>query len=560
MGRRLLYCLVLLSAISLSAWAFEPVTTSDGVLEALRSRLEEAETPGEITLHGEPLLAGSALSDFYLNRFFEPCWTEKSHPKQEAYAFLEFLEHVGDEGLDPHHYHFQVLEDSLQEIDRGAPDAEQLADFDLLMSDAFLVLASHLAKGCINPETIDPDWYARRRDFDPVPTLRRALASGDIQGTLEKLLPSSQEYAGLRKALHRYRKIAEQGGWHRVPKGVNLSPGDRSLRVPFLRDRLIFSGDYTPPSPPGELDLYDPQLVEAVQRFQARHGLKPDGIVGRKTLAALNVSAGARVRQIEANMERWRWLPRNLGDHFILVNIPAFRLYLVDGDKRILDMKVVVGKPYRHTPVFTARMTYLVINPYWEVPREIAVEEFIPKMQKDPKYLSRLGITVFRGWGADAREVDPSTINWKNLSEKYFPYHLRQDPGDLNPLGHIKFMFPNPYAVYLHDTPTRQLFLKENRSFSHGCIRVEKALDMASYLLKDTALGNREVLESTIREGETFSVRLPRPFPVYILYWTAWPDDEGAVQFRCDIYGRDRVLEQALSVRRPITEGQPERK
>jgi murein L,D-transpeptidase YcbB/YkuD len=543
-----------LSTAATACWAAEnPFSSNTNLSEILRQRLEVPGVPAQVSLSGELILASRALPDFYLQRFFEPAWAQGAGVSKEAFDFLDTLKQVDSNGLNPDHYHLQKLLELLHGITSENPDPAQLVDFDLLLTDAFLVLASHYWNGCIDPVLIDPEWQAKRNEFDPIPVLRRALENGDVRGTLQQLLPLAPEYIGLREALNRYRKIAEQGGWPQVQGGTKLSPGAQNSLIPQLRRRLESSGDYLPQSEPVEEDLYDSQLVEAVKHFQARHGLNPDGVVGKGTLSALNVSAAMRVRQIEANMERWRWLPRDLGERFILVNIAAFHLYLVDGGEQILDMKVVVGKPYRRTPVFSGLMTYLVLNPYWNVPRKIAVEDFIPQMRKNPDYLSRLGIRIFKGWGAEAQEIDPRAINWDKATKTNFPYNLRQDPGKMNALGQIKFMFPNPHDVYLHDTPARELFLKESRSFSSGCIRLERPLDLAAYLLQGTVFGDRTFLESALQKEKAKSLKLARSFPVHLLYWTSWVDAAGTLHFIPDIYDRDSALEKALSTSPPTT-------
>ena len=547
----LLLILLLHSTGPSESYAIESLLASGKLSEILRQRLEATGIPAELALNGELILATRALPEFYLQRFFVPAWVQDDRVRKEAFEFLDILQQVDGDGLDPLHYHHQALLELIPGITSENPNPGQLVDFDLLLTDAFLVLASHYWNGSINPDDIDPEWRAKRRDFDPTPVLRTVLESGDIRGTLQQLLPFAPEYAGLSEALGRYRKLAGQGGWPQIPAGTRLSPGEQTSLVPLLRRRLEVSGDYLPQNDSVEQDSYDSQLVEAVKQFQQRHGLNPDGVLGKGTLAALNVSAEQRVHQIEANLERWRWLPRDLGERYILVNIAAFQLYLIDGGKQILDMKVVVGKPYRRTPVFSGLMTYLVLNPYWNVPQKIAVEDFIPQMRKNPDYLTRLGIKIFKGWGAEAQEIDPKSINWDKASNHNFPYNLRQEPGEMNALGRIKFMLPNSYDVYLHDTPARELFLKESRSFSSGCIRLERPLELAAYLLKETAFSDRSHLESALKAETAKSIKLPRSFPVHLLYWTAWVDSAGALHFRPDIYGRDSALEKALSARPP---------
>jgi murein L,D-transpeptidase YcbB/YkuD len=288
-----------------------------------------------------------------------------------------------------------------------------------------------------------------------------------------------------------------------------------------------------------------------VKQFQNRHGLAPDGIVGSKTRAALNVSVQQRIRQVELNLERWRWLPNDLGDRFIAVNTADYSLKVVENGRKIIDMRVVVGRPARQTPVFSAKMTYLVLNPYWNVPYTIAVKDILPKLDEGVDYLISQGIRVFSDWSKDATELNPEQIDWASYGRSNFPFRLRQDPGKKNALGQIKFMFPNKFAVYLHDTPQRSLFQKIQRGFSSGCIRVENARMLASYLLSAEDRWTPEVLLAALASGHRQVVRVPQPILVHLLYMTAWIDDRGVLQFREDIYHRDRDLDAALMQRNP---------
>jgi murein L,D-transpeptidase YcbB/YkuD len=242
-------------------------------------------------------------------------------------------------------------------------------------------------------------------------------------------------------------------------------------------------------------------------------------------------------------MERWRWLPRYLGRRYILVNIARFALEVIEDDKPIMSMRIIVGKPYQSTPVFNAAMTHLVVNPSWHVPISIAKEEILPLLRRDPGYLLRQNMRVYQGGGG---EVDPRSINWLQVSASNFPYRLRQIPGPHNPLGRVKFLFPNQFSVYLHDTSNRELFSRTVRTFSHGCIRIEKPLDLAEYLLRGDPQWNRDKIQQAIARGLERTITLPAAVPVYLLYWTAWVGEDDAMHFRDDIYQRDMSLEKAL--------------
>jgi murein L,D-transpeptidase YcbB/YkuD len=280
--------------------------------------------------------------------------------------------------------------------------------------------------------------------------------------------------------------------------------------------------------------------------FQKRHGLKADGAVGRETINALNVPLRQRVRQMELNLERLRWILGGLEERFIVVNIANFQLDVIENDKSVLSIKVVVGKPYLKTPVFTAKMTHIVINPVWNIPDSIARKEILKKIKKDPQYLSDQNIKVFKGWEPQEQPIDPKDIDWSKVSEKALPYRFRQEPGPLNPLGNLKFMLPNEFDVYLHDTPSKGLFSRSTRSFSHGCIRIEKPLELAEYLFRDDPGWSQKELSAAIEKGAEQIITIPHPMNVHFLYLTTWVDDKGVVQFRNDTYGRDAGLDEAL--------------
>ncbi len=366
----------------------------------------------------------------------------------------------------------------------------------------------------------------------PVPAMATTSEAPPARGEL-CVLPA------LEKALGQYRQLAAKGDWPRVPAGPSLKEGEQNERIPLLRKRLAASGDLAAQAP--QEDLFDPALKEAVQRFQVRHGLAGDGVVGAKTLTELNVPISERIRQLAASLERCQPLPTVLEKRHILVNIADFTLKLFEDGKPVLSMPVIVGKPYRQTPVFNGLISSLVLNPSWGVPHSIATKDLLPKIKKNPGYLSQLHLRVFQG-GKSNTEINPATVDWAALSTSRFPYRLRQAPGPSNALGRVKFLFPNPYDVYLHDTPARELFQKDSRTFSSGCIRIAKPLDLAAYLLQGTPLGSTEALTAAIAREKTQSIPIPSPIAVHIVYMTAWVDSEGVIQFRPDIYNREPAL------------------
>ena len=479
---------------------------------------------------------------FYRARHWEPAWTGAKGPNGDAQALANVLSHAGDEGLDPEQYQSQVIDRSLDSLKgswlkpRATP--AQLADLDVLLTRSFFKYAVHLYGGQVDPGMLPAEWHIQVRSTDYVGVLNRAVEHHNVAGALASLAPQVPDYAALRKALADFRRVQQSGGWPSIPPGPPLRPGHADPRVPLLRARLIASGDLDPSARTGP--VYDEAVAAGVRHFQVRQGLDPTGQVGRGELAQLDLPVMHRIRQIELNMERRRWVPPFPSDRYIEVNIPAFTLRVSEHGHDVMAMRVVVGKELLPTPVFADEITYLVINPQWNVPPTIASKEVLPELQKDPTYLSRNHMRLFDG----DRELDATTIDWASVDPTHFPYTVRQDPGSDNALGHLKFMLPNKFDIYLHDTPANALFNAKERDLSHGCVRVERPLDLATYLMQGTPW-DRGAFEAAFDTASNHPVKLPRPEPVFILYWTAWVDGNG-VQFRDDVYGLDSLLDQVL--------------
>lgn len=525
-------------------------TTLSEVRTLIKKHLAEGGSPFHITVRGEPIYSSFMLETFYKRHAFEPAWVLNDMRLLQAYYLIEAIEAAYLEGLTPDHYHLRPVKALLIEvqenISKKAPqDPTTLADLDVLLTDAFLLLGCHFSAGCVNPVTIEAEWFTKRGRVDAAAVLDIALNENRVKETLQSLLPPQDSYTKLKQALQAYRKIVIKGGWPAIPEGPSLKVGFQDERIIPLRQRLIISG-YLHPDENIPTVTFDVALENAVKKFQSLQGLDVDGVVGPATLKALNTSAEARALQIELNLERMRWIYRNLGQRYIIVNIADFTLNVIENNRAILSMRVVVGKPFWHTPVFSGKMTYIVLNPSWNVPKSIALEETIPKIRKDPDYLTKHNMKILKGWSENAEEIDPNTINWSSLDVKNFKYRFRQDPGPKNPLGRIKFMFPNEFGVYLHDTPSKRLFSKSVRSFSHGCIRLEKPLDLGEYVLKGDPDWTREKMLAEIETGKEQIVRLPEPVDIHIIYLTAWVDDEGFLHFRDDIYERDARLDESL--------------
>jgi len=482
----------------------------------------------------------TALQRFYAERSFLPIWVSESGPTARAKELVAAIARAEEDGLYPSDYDHALLAAAVV----GADGTTALAELEHRLSRAFLEYGNDLGSGRVEPREVDKELYVDPRPFDPLAALAGAVASDDLATFLAGYAPQTPNYERLKQALADYRAIAARGGWPAVPHGDTLRPGDRSARVAAVRARLLVTGELSG----GALDdeLYDDTLAAAVRRFQDRHGLDVDGAIGRKTLAALNVPAAQRVEQILLNMERRRWMADHLGERYVFVNLADFELKLVEGPKTILDSRVVIGNDFHRTPVFSGDMTYLVLNPNWNVPPSIATKELLPKIRRNVNYLGNNNFKLFSGWGADAHEINPVSVDWSQVSARRFPYKIRQEPGDGNALGRVKFMFPNPFNIYLHDTPSRGLFSRSVRNFSHGCIRVAKPIELAEMLLRHDPEWSRERIDAAIASGRHQIVKLKTPVKVHITYLTAWVNKDGSVYFHDDVYGRDARLERAL--------------
>lgn len=348
---------------------------------------------------------------------------------------------------------------------------------------------------------------------------------------------ADRNYTGLRDALYRYENAAAHP-WPEVP-AARYKLNAKNAGVPILRERLKASGDL-PEYYSANDRVYDYELEQAVRSFQDSHGLTPDGVVGAKTLSALNVPAEVRLRQIEVNMQRWATLVHQFPTRFIMVNIPNFRLYVFDNDQEVLSMKAIVGKPDRQTPELSSKVTRIVLNPYWNVPEMIAKRDIAPKVLENPGYLDEMHIRIFANQEDNAAELSADEVNWESAARNGVPYRLRQDPGDNNALGLVKFEFQNDNNVYLHDTPTKNLFDEDKRTFSSGCIRLENPLALVSYLMEPDAKWQDDHVQEVLSIGKTTYVKAARPTPIFITYFTVWVDDKGVLNFRDDVYERDQ--------------------
>lgn len=454
---------------------------------------------------------------FYTQREYAPAWVDARRPTGNAIKAIAVLNTATQHGFDPADYNAAALEEmgqAVEKIDKESPERlERLAEFDARLTAGLLKFGKDVAVGRQNG---DGHFKARRQSPDLVAAVTAAV--DDPEKFVEAVRPPHAEYAALQKALDDLNGQKAKGGWTKVP----------SASSPELRERLAQSGHLKEGG----------DLQAAVKSFQELHSIRATGTVDAATLAALNVPLDWRIQQVAINMQRWRWMPDDLGDRHFLVNIPYYHLIARESGKPVMDIRVVVGKPGNNTPIFSEDMETVVFSPYWNIPDTIAENETAPAVARDPNYLARQGIEILRVSSSGTQTLNPSDVKWDD-PESLKGLAFRQRPGSSNALGHVKFLFPNQYNVYLHDTPADALFAKPGRAFSHGCIRVEEPETLAKYVLKGYPEWTDENISAAMSAGVEKHVRLKEMIPVHIAYFTAWVDENGGLHFQPDIYGYD---------------------
>jgi murein L,D-transpeptidase YcbB/YkuD len=512
------------------------------VNDAIREHIERHQMSGRLVLAEADVAARDVLWKLYEDNDYAPLWTGRDR----ASFLIDMLGRAGEEGLLPRDYHHNQLVKLNQSQPRAGTGQ---AEFDILLTDSLIRYVYHRYFGKVNPSDLDSDWnLSRRLDRDPLEMVAGILSAGDMEQHIADLMERSPYYKQMKALLAEYRARAERegGGYTAVPSGPTLRKGMRDSRVPLLRTRLQSSG-HLAESDPEDPEVFDANLERAVTRFQKEAGIDVDGAVGAGTLAALNVSLQSRIDQIRVNMERARWILRDIGDtdEFVVVNIAAFKTMLVKDREIVWETRAQVGRTYRKSPIFRADMTYVQFNPTWTIPPGIFRRDTLPKLKADAEaYLTEKNMKLVDN--ATGREVDPATIDWAAATPRNFRYQVVQRPGPDNALGMVKFIFPNRHYVFLHDTNHREHFDEEVRTFSSGCIRIEHPFEFAKLVLNDPAWDDAAI-EAVIESKQTKTVYLKPKLPVLILYWTVNPITEtGVPEFLPDVYDRDGAVLQAL--------------
>ncbi|UJH91085.1 L,D-transpeptidase family protein [Antarcticibacterium sp. 1MA-6-2] len=474
----------------------------------------------------------SALA-FYKRRNFEPAWQD--HDTREN--LLKTFDEAEVEGLYAKDYHGEEIRKKLENI-QDLDDTEK-SRLDIILTDAFLEFGEHLLNGKTNPKNFHEIYDVPRDSLSTLSILEEVVQEKKLEESIEKLRPHHPLYFGLIESSREYKKLKENfKGFEIIPEGEMVKAGEKDQRLPLIQERLKFFGHLN------EVDSTNvtnsENIQEALKSFQKENGIEADGIIGNSTIKMLNKGYDKRYEDVLVNLERWRWYPRELGDHYIIVNIANFQLHVVKDNDTVKSHKTMVGTEARKTPIFSEEIDHIVFNPTWTIPPTIKTRDVIPGMRKNSNYLSRKNIEVYDASGSP---VSASSINWNG--DEAQSYTFRQEPGVTNPLGRVKIMYPNQYLIYLHDTPSKALFERDSRSESSGCVRVEDAIGLAEYLLSDQGQYSSKKIEEIIAKGATKQIEMKQKVKVYHLYWTAWREN-GKTRFTEDIYNYDNKILEAL--------------
>lgn len=557
--RRLLI-IVFILIISINAIAAE-------LSASIRKFFDNKPADARYRIENDYLFSGTLLPMFYMNRLYAPAWISpepndwvsrkssiwskrtaegyagKKIISPKGYELIGYLRKVGEHGLQPTDFHLALIEKYVSRIQSMIPlPSEDIMKLEILLTDAFMLLGSQLHYGKVDPEKEGADWQIERKEAELRldEKLENALANNDLANTLNQLAPNYRSYWIMKNELAFFSSISNLP-WPQLKSAKAIKPGETNPLIPRIRERLITLRYELSESPSV---IFDKELELQLKKFQEDRGLNPDGEIGKGTLEMLNTKPDQHINQLKVNMERFRWLPSKLTDKHIIVNIANFRLDLIEGTDTLFSMRAIVGNEYRKTPVFNERMTYLVFSPTWTVPPTILKMDVIPELLKGPGYLKQKNMRLLR---LNGKEIDYSEIDWSKISKNRFPYMVQQRPGSDNALGRVKFMFPNKYNIYIHDTPSKGYFARDDRALSSGCIRVQNPTELAALLLSDLPEWTTEKIEAAMESGTQQTVQLKTTIDVALRYLTAWGDGHGRVQFRKDIYNRDEPVLNALN-------------
>jgi murein L,D-transpeptidase YcbB/YkuD len=515
----------------------------DKFKETIRQFIDNKPSDLFYKVDNECLLSGKDLALFYVNRIYAPAWFDCNTLDSNGYDLLEYIRNVDLHGLHPKDYHLVLIEAYAGKIILcNQIDTCDMIKLDLLLTDAFMLLGSHLYYGKVDPDKEGANWKMQRKDpgLQLGMKLEEALACNNPGKSLDLLAPRYRSYWKMKEELAFFIKLNNHS-WPAILYNITIKPGESNPLLPEIREKLIA---LRYPLTDSISMTFDEELEKQIKMFQSDWGLNKDGEIGKLTLEYLNSVPLKLINQLKVNMERFRWLPLQLTEKHIIINIANFKLDLIEGTDTLISMRAIVGKEYRETPVFNERLTYIVFSPSWTVPPTILENDVIPELKKGSEYMDKKNMKLLR---PDGSELTYNDIDWSKISKTNFPYMVRQGPGPGNALGKVKFMFPNTYSVYIHDTPSRGSFARDNRAISSGCVRVEKPFDLAVLLLSDSPEWSPTNILDAMQKDKEQTVRLKLPVDVMLIYLTAWTDGMDRIQFRNDVYQRDQIVSEALS-------------
>jgi len=528
-------------------------TPANEIADQIRLRINGTGSQSSLRVKNEHIGSQRLIRQFYSKRDYQSAWITSNKIQHLATEMLRAIQHSRFDGLKPADYHISSISNLLS-ILTNSTQAQYLTDkqvdLELLLTDAFLQIGRHLQSGKGSHNRQVSSSFSKKSDDKLLASLNEVVISGGIFSAFDELKSNSARSEGLRRILGRYLRIQKTGGWRPIPDGETLKKGDFDKRMPLIKKRLMLTGDLAPtPHTPAGIQLleFDSVVDLAIFRFQSRHRLGKSGTLDQKTRHAMNIPVERRIQQIRLNMDLRRQLTRVPGYRHLFVNIPAMELKAVSAGKTALAMRVVVGKPENPTPVFSDTVPFLITNPYWYIPPDFVEHEILPAMKHDSSYLAVRGIRLFKKMSADQEEVDPLTIDWQSLVPKEIDFYFRQDPGWENSLGAVKFVIPNRQHIYLHDTPSKNLFEKSQRALSHGCIRVAHPLDLVYFMLDGESKWPQTKILHLIQTGGQRKIVLPNPMPIHIVYWTVLVDQSGKALFLPDIYNLENSLISKLN-------------
>jgi len=500
----------------------------------------------------ETVTPRSQISEFYNTRNYQLAWFKGDTLNEAAHEVFKLIENSWKEGLASENYHtIEIYEliSSLNALQNSEVDLPRLYNkIDIHITDAYFSYASDLLRGRVNPDNLEKIWQTHPKIKDLGKILEQAYKDNNISATFEEIKPTRDDYQKLKENLLHLYEIEKKGGWPSPGFYSLTEEGDTGIQVIKVKSYLRATGDLNSSNPVYyQSGVFDEKLSMAVRDFQVRHGIKPDGLVGGNTLKQMNIPVEYRIQQTKVNMERLRWLPQDMGNQYMIVNIPDYSMRYMKNNRMVMQQKIVVGELENYSPILKDTLEYIVFNPRWNIPYSIASEEMLPKIKADHSYLNRNNYLLLSGSYVSDTELNAADIDWSEIDKDNFPYFIVQESGNTNALGRVKFMFPNYHSIYLHDTPADHLFDQTARDFSHGCIRLEEPFQLADELLKGQLTPIE--LDEILAEEETQTILVDDDVVVHFTYITAFVDDRGKMNFRPDVYNLDEETIELLQER-----------